>query len=165
MLWTDERTHRVVGYLREKRLNLKWVNGDVFHLASKFGQLFPLIKQMRKMKVVMIGPGFQKRIANRAFRYQAFIQVPATNAYGAYNNIVNSIKDAHNRLGDDVVYSFSTGPSAEILIQDFFPKMKNNYLIDFGSVWDIFCGHRSRKYMDKEKYPSAKIHKNLGLKG
>jgi len=164
MLRTDESTHRVIEYLRRKQLNLKWVNGDVFHLASKSGQLFPLIRQMRRMRVVMVSPEFHKRIVNRIFKYQIFIRVPTTNAYGAYNRIANSIRAAYKQLGDDVVYSFSAGPAAEILIQDLFPEIKNSYLIDFGSLWDIFCGHRSRKYMSKEKYSSAKIHRNLGLR-
>lgn len=114
--------------------------------------------------MVIVGPGFLKRLQNRALKFQGFIEVPTTNAYGSFTSIANAVRATHDKLGQDVVYSFSTGPSAEILIQDLFPEIKNSYLIDFGSLWDIFCGHRSRKYMRKEKYSPLKIHKNLGLK-
>lgn len=152
-------------YLRKHHLKIAWVDADVFHHASRDGVLFPLIRQLRKMRVVIIGPDFLRRRSKKIVKYKKFISVPPTNAYGSYQSIIDEIRLAHNKLGDGVVYSFSTGPTSEMVIQDLFPEIPKNFLIDFGSLWDIFCGHRSRGYHRTIDYSVAKIHRNLGLRG
>lgn len=164
MLRSGKTKHRVVGYLNRNRANRKWVNADVFHRASRSGKLYSLIKLMRKKKVVIVGPKFLKQLKVRTFSIQKFIQCPSSNAYAAYDVIIKAVRSAYVELGDDVIFSFSTGPSAEIIIQDLVAEIPNSYLIDFGSMWDIFCGRRTRKYMSKEKYLDAQIHRNLGLR-
>ena len=149
-------------YLRQHHLKIAWVDADVFHHASRDGILFSLIRQLRKMRVVIIGPNFLRRGCKKIAKYKQFIAVPSKNAYGSYQLIIDGIRLAHK--GDGVVYSFSTGPTSEMLIQDLFPEMPRYYLIDFGSLWDIFCGHRSRGYHRTINYPVSKIHRNLGLK-
>jgi len=151
-------------YLRKHHLKIGWVDADVFHHASRDGILFPLIRQLRKMRVVIVGPDFLRRPSKKIVKYKQFISVPPKNAYGSYQSIADAIRLAHKKLGDDVVYSFSTGPTSEMLIQDLFPEMPKNFLIDFGSLWDIFCGHRSRGYHKTTNYSDKKIHRNLGLK-
>jgi len=151
-------------YLRKYHLKIAWVDADVFHHASRDGILFPLIRQLRKMRVVIVGPNFLRRPIRKVVKYKQFIAVPSKNAYGSYQSLTDTIRLAHNKLGDGVVYSFSTGPTSEMLIQDLFPEMPKNFLIDFGSLWDIFCGHRSRGYHRTTNYSDEKIHRNLGLR-
>lgn len=154
--------HRIKSYLKYHP-STRWALADVFHYASRAGTLFPLIKQLRSMKVVIVGPEFLRDLSARTFKYHDFIEVPPRNAYGVYDKVVAAVLKSREKLKGNVVYSFSAGPSANIFIQDLFPKMKNSYLIDFGSLWDIFCGRRTRGYMIKARYDSAKLHRNLGL--
>lgn len=151
-------------YLRKHYLKIPWVNADVFHYASRDGILYPLIRQLRKMRVVIVGPDFLRKLSKKTVKYKRFITVPSKNAYGSYDSIAQAIRLAHKELGDGMVYSFCTGPTSEMLIQDLFPEMPKNFLIDFGSLWDIFCGHRSRGYLKARNYPDEKIHRNLGLR-
>lgn len=157
-------SHDALKYLRKHHLEIAWVDADVFHHASRDGILFPLIRQLRKMRVVIVGPDFLRRQSKKILKYKQFVAVPPKNAYGNYQSIVDAIRLARNKLGDGVVYSFCTGPTSEMLIQDLFPEMPKNFFIDFGSLWDIFCGHRSRGYHRTTSYSDAKIHKNLGLR-
>jgi len=155
---------RIRAFLTQNNLlNISWVDADIFHYASGNGILFPLVRQMRKMEVVIVGPKFLRGLSPQVFTYKHFIEVPLKNAFGSCDAIAKAICATHAKLGQDVVYSFSTGPTTEILIQNLLPKMKKSYLIDFGSVWDIFCGHRSRGYLKGGRYPVSKIQKNLGL--
>lgn len=155
---------RIRAFLTQnKLLNISWVDADIFHHASANGILFPLIRQMRKMKVVIVGPKFLRGLSQEVFAYKHFIEVPLKNAFGSCDAIANAIRTTHVKLGSDIIYSFCVGPTSEILIQNLFQKMQKSYLIDFGSVWDIFCGHRSRGYLKAGRYPNSKIQTNLGL--
>ncbi len=150
-------------FLRKHRLeDIKWVDADVFHFASRAGLLYPLIEQLRNMKVVVVGPSLLKGLPNGVFRYIKFIEVSEKNCYKDQAAIKSEILKAHKELKENVVYAFCCGPLAETLILDLHSQMPSNFLIDFGSLWDVFCGTRSRKYTASKKYTSDILKRNVG---
>jgi len=155
---------RIERFLKENNLEISWVDSDIFHHASIDGTIFPLIEEMRKKKVVVVGPKFLEKLPDRTFNIIRFIEVPGNNAYSKKDEIMKAILEIHQELKEDIVYSFSTGFLSKILILNLYRKMPNNFLIDFGSVWDVFCGNKSRKYSKSKQYTIQILNKNLGIK-
>lgn len=150
-------------FLQKHRLeSIQWIDADVFHFASRDGLLYPLIEQLRKMKVVVIGPKLLQNLPNGVFRYERFIEVSEKNCYMDQSAIKARILQAHKELKEDVVYVFCCGPLAETLILDLHCQMPKNFLIDFGSLWDVFCGARTREYTASKKYTSDILKRNVG---
>jgi len=143
-------------------LESTWVNADVFHYASRDGLLFPLIRELQSKKVIIIGPHFLKRLSEQTFEYLEFIEIPVQDSYKIKSKISTAILEANSKFGDGIIYAFSAGAVSNIFISELWRQMPKNFLIDFGSLWDIFCGIRSRGYMYKNVYKEAKLRKNLG---
>ena len=154
----------ILRFLQSYNIELKWVEADVFHYASRDGLLYPLIKQLREMKMVIVGPSILRGLLDNVFPDAKFIEVSEKNCYKEQEAIKSSILQAHNESKENTVYSFCCGPLAETLILDLHLQMPNNFLIDFGSLWDVFCGVRSRKYTNSEKYSGEILRKNMGIK-
>lgn len=151
---------RINKFLFDNNLNIDWVNADVFHYACRDGKLFPLIEELRKQKIVIVGPKFLRKLSERTFKYSAFVEVPIEDCYRDKERILKEILKINKKMGEDTVYSFSAGPLSKILIRDLKEKMPDTFLIDFGSLWDTFCGETERGYtkgMSKEI-----LLKNLG---
>lgn len=149
-------------FLQENSIGIRWVNADVFHYASRDGKLAPLIGEIRRKNVVVIGPGFLRGLQKRAFKYRKFIEVAARNCHSQKREVMNAVLATQKELGHGALYSFSVGPSAEVFIPPLFNKAPQNFFIDFGSLWDVFCGRRSRGYtMNKEKYTNDILKRNL----
>ncbi|MBA7684682.1 hypothetical protein ES703_93088 [subsurface metagenome] len=115
------------------------------------------------MKVVVVGPNFLRGIAGRVFNYCAFVEIPGKNCYSDKDRIMSDILNIHQKSSENIVYSFCCGPLAEPLILELHEKMPKNFLIDFGSLWDVFCGSRSRKYTKSKAYTQEILNQNLGL--
>lgn len=155
---------RILKFLQQNKLsNFSWVNADVFHYASRDEQLFPLIKELRRHELVIVGPRFLNGLKERVFKPVKFLEISENNCYEHRKQIQEQILAVNEELGNNLVYSFSAGPAANVLITHLWNQMPKNFLIDFGSLWDIFCGYRSRRYMSKGNYSKEKLQRNLGL--
>ena len=151
----------VTRFVAEHKLGISWVLADVLHFASRDGLLYPLLEQLRKMKVVVIGPCFLLSGQNELFNYHAFVGVPPRECYSSKAQIMSDILSIHRETSEDMVYSFSCGLLAETLILELHERMSGNFLIDVGSLWDVFCGRRSRGYTMSEKYTDDIMKRNL----
>lgn len=151
-------------FLIKNSLNISWVDADVFHRASRDGSAFPLIKILREKKMVIVGPDFLKHLSKQTLPHTRFVEIPSKNSYGRKDEILKAILTMNKEIGNDVVYSFSSGPSAEVFILNLHKRMPQNFFIDFGSFWDIFVGRRTRGYMYKHCYTNEKLKRNLGIK-
>lgn len=124
-----------------------WYAGEVLHKASMRSQLNPLIRQMRKMKVIVVGPSWLRQLGKKAFKISGFVEVARQDCFKDYPAIKAQLFKEIIRVGKSAVISFSAGPPAKILIGDVFDKFGNkHFLVDFGSMWDPYCGKHSRKY-------------------
>ena len=117
---------------------------DVFHRASGSGNLYPLIEQLRKMSIGVIGPRHLRPLED-ILDIDWFVTVKDTGCFDDFKAIRLAIA-----LKPQVdVYSFSCGPAAKPLIRDLSVLFPDKYLIDFGSLWDVYCGVKSRGYHKK----------------
>jgi hypothetical protein len=147
-------------FLRRHRIKLDWHNSDVFHYANRDGRLFPLIRALRQKPVVMIGPAYLKKLDTILFPFASFVEVPQKNCFLEADSIAAALrKYGHRHAG--VVYAFSASMTTNVLIDELYPLLgSSNWMIDFGSIWDIYAGVRSRSVYAKIDWDST-ITRNL----
>jgi len=151
----------ISGFLRRNRIRMRWHDADVFHYCDNAGTLFPLVRQLRTMKVVVIGPKHLRVLAEKVFDYKNFIEVPPKNCYLEKNSIRDAVRAYYDNHGP-AVFSFSASMTTNVIIHELFPVMgQTSWLIDFGSLWDTYAGVESRGRKSRE-YWDTFIKKNLG---
>lgn len=134
-------------WLSRNAPDARWYCGEVFHKASMKGQLFPLIEQLRKMHVVVVGPSYLKSLHPKIFKCAGTIPVRSRDCHTHYKDTLASILKARRTLKGPVVVSFSAGPTAKVLIHDLHSQIgQDTFLIDFGSLWDPYVGRKTRRY-------------------
>lgn len=151
--WLEER----------KLLGIKWFNCTMFKGASAQGKLFPLIRELRAQKVIIIGPEFLRTLRKQVFNYLDFVEIHPKKGY-LDKRVIPRVLASQKKHGNGIVYSFSAGIGTNMFIPNLHRRMSGNFLIDFGSVWDIFCGVRSRHYMKPQYYLQETLLQNLDLK-
>lgn len=115
---------------------IDWCNADMFHDASRTGQLKPFLKALEGRKVVIVG---NKRLKGlKTFFDFDFIETPSPDAWEYRNEILDSIEPQI-----DAVYLFACGITSNWLIDQLHGKAT---LIDVGSLLDPFVGDRTRRY-------------------
>lgn len=130
-------------FMRRRGLRIDWWDSETFVHAMLDGSMSLLIRELRKHRVMTIGPEWLRK--NPAFCSEVFVEVPSKNAYERRDRIYAEI---FQQIGGVDVLAFSAGPAAKILIYDLFYHFGHDrFFLDFGSVWDWMCGVDSRKYM------------------
>ncbi len=153
--------NKIVNYIKDNKLSMRWYNADVFHRAHNEAKLFPLIEQLRKMNVVIIGPSFLKDMSNDIFKIKHFVEIPIKNCFLDINRIKEEIFD-YGKTKENQLYGFSASMATNVIIDEFDSSLcKNNWLIDFGSLWDMYVGVFSRGKYSKSKYDYL-MKKNRG---
>ena len=138
---------RLEEWLKRNASGIAWHNGDVFHKASMKGMLYSLVKQLRQMDVVVVGPGYLKALDKEVFKYTRFVQVPVKDCYSRYQRIYEEILSLLEGPSPPEVISFSAGPTAKVLIHTLHSRVRECCsLIDFGSLWDPYCSKNTRRY-------------------
>lgn len=127
-----------------------WYDTEIFSEAVANGELYPLIEQLRKMKVVVIGNTSIKDAVELIFEPIEFIEVPPSNAFDH--------PISFKKHEGDIVYLYSCGMAANAFIADAHGKI-DGWLIDVGHIWDPFAGLMSR--CDLEGKTKEDIEKNL----
>jgi hypothetical protein len=128
---------KVEGWLSGKP-PIDWHLGDVFHRASSSGQLAPLVDALSTQRVVIVGPPWLMSLPFAS----VFVPVEPQNCWDQVDEIAAQLSKLSN-----AVISFSAGPAAKVLIYRLFPIIGSScWLLDFGSLWDPYCGVKSRNY-------------------
>jgi len=90
------------------------------------------------------------------FPKASFIIIPNTDCYTMKDELIKKIL----ALPRPAFIGFTAGPAAKVMIHQLYPTIGNeSFLIDFGSLWDVYVGHRSRKY--HKSMMSYTIRKNI----
>ena len=172
-LWEDVKAlkwHRIDDWMEANNIEIEAYERDMVtdDLAEAAG-LYPFIKQLQQMDVVIIG--------NRSLRgleflhYEKFIQISSPNLHLDPNGVdivtlkvkewdVGYSKQAHP------VYLVSAGVSAAVIIDRLHDAIPNSWFIDCASIWDAFVGiggqreWRAKLYRDPKKLEEWK-RKNL----
>jgi len=125
-------------WLKNNAPGRDWYNGEVFARASRHGQMFPLVSAMKQHRVVVVGPPWLMKLPFAS----VFVPITKRNCWTNVDAIEKQLRDLKG-----VVISFSAGPATKVLIHRLHPIIgKHSWLIDFGSVWDPYCGVKSRHY-------------------
>jgi hypothetical protein len=123
------------------------------------GTLYPLIEQLRKMELIIVGPPWLEGL-KKVFPSMKFVYVRPKNCFTTYQDMRSGIVGALKTCKAPVVVSFSAGPTTKVLIDSLHDEVGDGcYLIDFGSLWDIYVGKQSRSY-HKRVTPEV-IRRNL----
>lgn len=130
---------KIERWLQQNNVSIKWHSGEVFHRASRARQLAPLIKQLWQRPVAIVGPKWLEKLPFA----KSFIEVIPKDCW----KDVDAIEKRLRGISAGTIISFSAGPTAKVLIHRLFPILgKTCWLIDFGSLWDPYCGVFSRTY-------------------
>ena len=128
-------------WLARNAPDLSWHDGEVFAKASMKGRLFPLMKALKQHRVVVVGPKWLMKLPFAS----VFVPVRAHDCWQSADSIEAQLQGLKN-----VVISFSAGPATKVLIHRLQPVIgKHSWMIDFGSIWDPYCGVRSRRYHNR----------------
>lgn len=130
-------------------ISIDFVNADIIHKANMDNKLPILFNALNKNRVIVVGPP-HLRTLDKYFQLKDFIQIPAHNAWSQYHDIFHVLK--YYVISGPYVILFSAGMMSEVLIDDLYNiDKKRSTFIDCGSVFDPYCGVKSRKYHNKIK--------------
>ena len=137
-IWIDDHMFKQHNDLL---LEKEYVNGtyqysDFLQMSLRYKpELFKrLVDVINKYKIMIVGPKYLKDI--KFLNVTNFIEVPTVNCYLKKDKIIQEIKE---HLTEDYVVLFSASMATNVLIDELHDQYKDkNFLIDAGSVWDIF---------------------------
>lgn len=137
---------KIASFLKKNNSNLIWQNADVFTCASQEEQCYPLIRELKQKQLVIIGPEHLYTLKNICFKHMDFIEIPDRNCYLKLNTIINKIL-TYNKNKSGIIYSLSASMTANIIIHKLFPLVgKENWLINFGSLWNVYIDKETREH-------------------
>jgi hypothetical protein len=144
--------HKIMGrkidrFFRENSVNpgdMWWVDADVFHDASLSRSISLFFDELKKKKVLLVGPAYLERVAEFPFK---LLTVPAVNAWIERENVIEDIRLTLAGDNYDVVL-FCAGMTTNWMVDQLHGRF-NVYLIDVGSLLDPFAGKNTRNYHKK----------------
>lgn len=148
---------RIANFLRRHGLESRpWHDADVFHRAAIDGKLSPLLDALRLRRGVVVGPAHMKDTVPALLGWNRYVPVPATDCYLQLDTITAAVLDecrACIKQHGEAVVSLSCSMPAELVLDRVWRAIggSNVYVIDFGSLWDPYCGVCSRSYMRQRR--------------
>ena len=136
--WIDDETfkeHNEI-LINNSLLNGIYQKTDFLQLALRHEpELFrKMLKVINEYKIMIVGPAYLKNI--NFLKVTNFIEIPTHNCYLKKDEVLQQIKE---HLTEDYVVLFSASMLTNVLIDELHDHNKDkNFLIDAGSVWDIF---------------------------
>jgi hypothetical protein len=138
---------RLDRWLTDNSLDLVWHDASVFHDASSRGEIEHVFGALRAVgNLVIVGPEHLCRL-NRFVTYREFVSVPGRDCFLTLDRIQDQVRQACARVGRPAAICVSAGMAANLIVHNLYPTIgQNSFLIDFGSLWDPYCGVCSRAY-------------------
>lgn len=128
--------------------DLEWADAGVFHKASMKGRFEPMIEALRERGVALVGPARLSRL-DGLFPIVRHAVVPERDAYSTIDawSVAAALAAATTR--ESVVIAVSSGMGAKVLVHDLYGAFPGRTVIDFGSVWEPYVGHKNRNYHEE----------------
>jgi len=148
-------------FLTQHKITHPWHWSDVFHKANCAGRLYPIVEICRDLKIVYVGPKHIENVHSKIFgkAVAQYIRVPLPDCCIAEGQVLRKLSEAIQSEKPDLV-GFSSAMLTNILIDKLHDKTEC-HMIDFGSVWDIYAGVKSRSmFRNSDQWPSL-IEQNL----
>jgi hypothetical protein len=140
-------------FFEETCPDMQWYYGEVWQLLAAEGRIAVLMDALSKKSPVFIGGEHLERLEHvDGMTNMNLITVHDRKAWDDYDNIKEQIIEYINK--GYKLFCFSMGYPGKIMIDELFPKYGDTCtFIDFGSVFDPFCGLLSRAGMKATGYP------------
>lgn len=139
----------IEAWLRENQPAwLHWLDNRTFYRASMHGELFPFVDALRTMSapLVIIGPAHLRKLS-AVLPVAGFIEIPPVNAWFEMAAILEACEAWR---GIPTCFSISAGPTSSPLVWRLFARgFGDGWLLDVGSLWDVYCGVKSRSYHNR----------------
>jgi hypothetical protein len=149
LLGISPHTFRVMGdavrgFVDEHRLrDLDWVNADVLHGASRDGMLGEFVQAVTSFQSCLVGPAHLSPVA-QTLRVSEHVVIPERDCWAAVETILKEVTAAAQRT---TLILVSAGPPAKWLIHQLAAQFgRTHFILDTGSLWDVFAGVKSRLY-------------------
>jgi hypothetical protein len=85
-------------------------------------------------EIMIVGPEYLKNI--KFLKYSSFVEIPSVNCYNKKDEIINEIS---KKINDRTIVLFSASMATNVIIDSLYKIYgQKNFLIDVGSLWDIF---------------------------
>lgn len=141
------RGNDFINYLDENCSNMDFYDGEIWSELSFNKGIVNITDAINSYNPVFIGG---KHLDNMKYvegiTNMNLIEVDDLNAYDNYDFIYNEIIKNFNE--GNRMFCFSASIVGKILIDDLFPIIGDKaFMIDFGSLWDPYCGKLSRSNM------------------
>ena len=125
-------------------------------LAMK-GNLYPFIRQLQDMPVVLIGPA-PLRGMEPHLRYRHFVEISTPNLHRESGGIERAVDDALS-YGRSAVYLVSAGVSAAVIIDRLHDRVARSWFLDCGSIWDGIVGIGAQRQWRADLYANPMAYK------
>lgn len=124
-----------------------WWDTGFLPEALRDGGLYPLVEQLRKMKVVMVTNArvLEQIAARKILPLTGGVSyvVPESNALTVREEVVRGILSA----AEPAVYLFGCGMAGSVFVSDLHGRIPRSTLWDTGHIWDALTGNRLRHYL------------------
>ena len=133
-------------WLRTHAPHAQWYDNRTFYRASMHGELFPFVSALRHLRapLVVIGPPHLRKL-DTILPVAHFIEIPERDAWPTLSRILDETNQWYGAC-----FSISAGPTSSPLVWRMFARgLGDGWIIDTGSLWDVYCGVKSRSYHNR----------------
>lgn len=152
-------------WLRENKPDhLHFHDCRVFYQASKHGRLYPFIKALREhaLPVIVVGPERLKALHERVFDITGFVTIPNKDCFVERDRIMLEVLS----YTMPKIVLLTAGPAAKIMAFHLYHRIgAGSFIIDLGSLWDVYTGKASRSYQKIMLREPWRIRANLTGEG
>jgi RimJ/RimL family protein N-acetyltransferase len=135
--------HKIKEILTDIKIDMNWVNANVFIDALENGKISKLITQFEKMNFIMVSEPSKR---DAPIKYKDYIEIPAINCYLEKERIkADMIK--MTQLYDKPVFGLSASMASNVIIDELWDEIGDKcWMIDLGSIWEPLYGKVTRDY-------------------
>lgn len=157
------RGNDFIKILDEKCGNMNFYDGEVWQDLSFDDGILKITKAIDPYIPVFIGGKHLKNIEHiNGISKMKLIEIDDVNAYEDYDFIYNEIMNKFNE--GSRMFCFSASIVGKILIDNLFPIIGDKaFMIDFGSLFDPYCGKLSRSNMITVGFEKFQPHTKIKL--
>jgi hypothetical protein len=125
-----------------KTFGVSFLDGDTLDKAVIAGALWSLTVQMRRKRLLYIGPDWLEDFIVRTFG-ATFLTVSSRHAF-YHRNAIEAAAQVEIEEHDVNMVALSCGVVAAILVDRLNRRYPDVTIWDMGSTWDVFAGHPTR---------------------
>lgn len=149
------RNHRQEfgNYLASIGVDIDWIDGDVLLNENLAGNLFPLVEQIRRYKVVLVGQRFLWQLKNLDFFSPVYhVLPPKINAIKMRKQIFRHVMRGIREFDGNLIL-WSCGLHSKFFIHDVYRNTGGEISqIDCGSMWDGYCTQEDGQRVQSRSY-------------